>query len=194
MNLRRFLQQLLKAAVLFASLFLWKLFLELKMGIILVQASQVALVVKKKQPSASAWNIRDMGSIPGLGSSPKEGMAIHSSIFAWRIPGTEEPGVLQSMQLQRVRYNWSDLTCSHAHVIFWHYDILKTKLSKLPLNLWRIKLNPPPYYLWFLCYTHTHTHTHISRENDLTSIPVNLFKVLTFLLGITYFIKYECGV
>ena len=38
-----------------------------------------------------------MGSIPGLGSSPKEGMAIHSSIFAWRIPGTAEPGELQSM-------------------------------------------------------------------------------------------------
>ena len=33
-------------------------------------------------------------------------MATHSSIFAWRIPQTEEPGGLQSMGLQRVRHNW----------------------------------------------------------------------------------------
>ena len=33
----------------------------------------------------------------------EEGMAIHSSILAWRLPWTEEPGGLQSMGLQRVR-------------------------------------------------------------------------------------------
>ena len=32
----------------------------------------------------------------------EEGMATHSSILAWRIPWTEEPGGLQSMRLQRV--------------------------------------------------------------------------------------------
>ena len=32
-------------------------------------------------------------------------MAIHSSILAWKIPCTEEPRQLQSMGLQRVRYN-----------------------------------------------------------------------------------------
>ena len=32
-------------------------------------------------------------------------MAIHSSILAWRIPGTEEPGGLQSMGSQRVGHN-----------------------------------------------------------------------------------------
>ena len=32
----------------------------------------------------------------------EEGMATHSSILAWRIPWTEEPGRLQSMGLQRV--------------------------------------------------------------------------------------------
>ena len=35
----------------------------------------------------------------------EEGMATHSTILAWRIPWTEEPGGLQSMGLQRVRYN-----------------------------------------------------------------------------------------
>ena len=39
----------------------------------------------------------DLGLIPGSGRSPGEGMATHSSILAWRIPWTEEPGRLQSM-------------------------------------------------------------------------------------------------
>ena len=50
---------------------------------------------------ASACNVGDLGSIPGSGRSPGEdplekGMATHSSILAWRIPWTEEPGGLQS--------------------------------------------------------------------------------------------------
>ena len=36
-------------------------------------------------------------------------MATHSSILAWRIPGTGEPGGLPSMGLHRVGHNWSDL-------------------------------------------------------------------------------------
>ena len=35
----------------------------------------------------------------------EEGMATHSSILAWRISWTEEPGRLQSMESQRVRHN-----------------------------------------------------------------------------------------
>ena len=37
-------------------------------------------------------------------------MATHSSVLAWRIPGTAEPGGLPSMGLHRVGHNWSDLT------------------------------------------------------------------------------------
>ena len=36
---------------------------------------------------------------------PEEGMAAHSSILAWRIPWTEEPGGLQSMGSQRVGHD-----------------------------------------------------------------------------------------
>ena len=36
-------------------------------------------------------------------------MVTHSSILAWRIPWTEEPGGLQSIGSRRIRYNWSDL-------------------------------------------------------------------------------------
>ena len=39
-------------------------------------------------------------------------MATHSSILAWKIPWTEEPGRLQSMQSQRVGCDWA---CAHAH-------------------------------------------------------------------------------
>ena len=44
-----------------------------------------------------------MDSIPGGEDALEEGMATHSSILAWKIPWTEEPGRLQSMGLQRVR-------------------------------------------------------------------------------------------
>ena len=53
----------------------------------------------------SVCNAGDPGSIPGSGRSPKKEMATHSSIPAWRIPWTKEPGRLQSMKLQRVRHN-----------------------------------------------------------------------------------------
>ena len=53
----------------------------------------------------SACNVEDPGLIPGLGRFPGEGTATHSNIPAWRIPWTEEPGVLQSMGLQRVRHD-----------------------------------------------------------------------------------------
>ena len=47
-------------------------------------------------------NAGDIDSIPGQEDSLEEEMATHSSILAWRIPGTEEPGGLQSMGLQRL--------------------------------------------------------------------------------------------
>jgi len=45
------------------------------------------------------------GSILGEEDPLEKGMATHSSILAWRIPWTEEPGRLQSMGLQSVRLN-----------------------------------------------------------------------------------------
>ena len=41
-------------------------------------------------------------------------MATHSSVLAWRIPGTEEPVGLPSMGLHRVGHNWSDLAAAAA--------------------------------------------------------------------------------
>ena len=53
----------------------------------------------------SACNVGDLGSIPGLGRALEEGMATHSSILAWKIPWTEDPGKLQSMGSQGVRHD-----------------------------------------------------------------------------------------
>ena len=55
---------------------------------IYIEASQVALVVKN--PPANADSIRDTDSIPGSGDPLEKGMAIHSSMLAWRIPWIEE--------------------------------------------------------------------------------------------------------
>ena len=44
-------------------------------------------------------------------------MATHSSVLAWRIPGTGEPGGLPSMGSHRVRHDCSDLAVAAAAVI-----------------------------------------------------------------------------
>ena len=52
-----------------------------------IRASLVAQMVKE-----SACNERELGTIPGEEDPLEKGMATHSSILAWRIPWTEEPG------------------------------------------------------------------------------------------------------
>ena len=53
----------------------------------------------------SACSSRDWGSIPGSERPLEKGMVTHSSILAWDIPQTEEPGGLQSMGSPRVRHD-----------------------------------------------------------------------------------------
>jgi len=65
--------------------------------------------------SANAGDVRDVGSIPGSEDPLEKGMATHSSIFAWRIPRTEEPGGLQSTGSRRSQHDWNDLACTHTH-------------------------------------------------------------------------------
>ena len=59
-----------------------------------------------KNPPASAGDLRVMRFDPWVGKIPwSSSMAAHSSILAWRILWTEEPGGLQFMVSQRVRHN-----------------------------------------------------------------------------------------
>ena len=55
----------------------------------------------------------------------EEGMATHSSILAWRVPWTEEPGGLQSKELQRIGHDWVTKYI-HMH----SYCIKKSYISK----------------------------------------------------------------
>ena len=50
----------------------------------------------------TACQAGDLGLIPGLGNPLEKEMATHSSVLAWKIPLTEEPGRLLPMGLQRV--------------------------------------------------------------------------------------------
>ena len=64
------------------------------------RASLVAQMVKNLPAIQETW-VQSLGWEDSL----EEGMATHSSILAWSIPWTEEPGGLQSRGLQRVRYD-----------------------------------------------------------------------------------------
>ena len=57
-------------------------------------------MIKNLPPKQETW-------VPSLGQEDplEKAMATHSSILAWRISWTEEPGRLQSMGSQRVRYD-----------------------------------------------------------------------------------------
>ena len=58
-----------------------------------------------KHPLSDAEDTRDMSLIPGQKDLLEQEMATHSSILTWKIPWTEEPGGLQPMELQKVRYD-----------------------------------------------------------------------------------------
>ena len=71
-------------------------------------------------------------------------MATHSSVLAWRVSGTGEPGGLPSMGSHRVGHDWSDLAAAaaaseriqisqqmtKAHVIWWQSILLKGSFSQ----------------------------------------------------------------
>ena len=60
------------------------------------------MVLVVKNLPVNAGDIRDVGSILGLGRSLEEGMVTHSSILVWRTPWREKPGRLQFVGSQRV--------------------------------------------------------------------------------------------
>ena len=65
-----------------------------------------------KRPTASAGDTRDLGLIPGLGRSSGGGHGNALQYSCLQIPQTEEPGGPQSMGLQRIGHDQSDLACT----------------------------------------------------------------------------------
>ena len=65
-----------------------------------------------KEPTCNAGDwVQSLGQEEPL----EKGMATHSTILAWEIPWTEEPGGLQSIESQRVKHSWATNT-SHFHI------------------------------------------------------------------------------
>ena len=73
----------------------------LELFLVLSGASLVAQMLKNLPAMQETW-VWSLGWEDPL----EKGMATHSNILAWRIPWAEEPGGLQSMELQRVRHDW----------------------------------------------------------------------------------------
>ena len=74
-----------------------------------VRTSVVAQMVKNL-PAMQETQVWSLGREDPL----EKGMATHSSVLAWRIPGTGEPGGLSSMGSHRVGHDWSDLAAAAA--------------------------------------------------------------------------------
>ena len=73
-----------------------------------------------KNPPANAG---DVGSIPGSEDPLEENMATHSSVLAWEIPWTEDPGGEQTIGSQRVGLDW---VTEHTHMQKCNLDTEKT--------------------------------------------------------------------
>ena len=86
-------------------------------------------------------------------------MAPHSSILAWRIPWTEEPGGLPSKGSHRVRHDWSDLAAAYEQTgrKAIKYDNFNFKIVKNIIYIYVC------IYIYIHTHTHTHTHIHLSK-------------------------------
>ena len=99
-------------------------------------ASLVAQTVKNLPAVQETW-VWSLGQEDPM----EEGMATHSSILAWRIPWTEEPGGLQSMGLPRVG-QLRDIHNDNKWLtrVFWPYPRIVEEMKE-PVDFWEIKFN-----------------------------------------------------
>ena len=77
------------------------------------RALLVTQIVKNLPAMSETW-VRSLDQEDLL----EKGIATHSSILAWKIPWTEEAGWLQSVELQRIGYNWSANTHTHHDITY----------------------------------------------------------------------------
>ena len=76
-------------------------------------------------------------------------MATHSSVLAWRIPGTGDPGGLPSMGLHRVGHDWSDLAAAAAAGVGCLWREAWTEHVQLVATPWTTVPQAPPSFTIF---------------------------------------------
>ena len=97
------------------------------------RASLVAQTVKNWPAMQETW-FQPLGQKDPL----EKRMGFRSSILAWRIPWTEEPGGLQSISLQRVGHDWATFTHSwgtHSWSFFHHSNLLQMPEDHKMVNI-----------------------------------------------------------
>ena len=97
-------------------------------------------------------------------------MATHSSVLAWRIPGTEEPGGLLSLGLHRIGHNWSDLACTQALIVFSLNP--SVSVSLVTIDFWRgaksyYFLNLFAFIFFFISIYAYLFYSHLTWRTDL---------------------------
>ena len=125
--------------------------------------SLVAQMVRSRPAMQETW----VRSLDWEDPLEKE-TATHSSIPAWEIPRTEEPGRLQSMGLQRVRHDWGTNSCIGSS---WFSSVLsflpQDKLlgTSLVVEWLRIHLAVQRMQVWSLVGK---LRSHMPRSNQLS--------------------------
>ena len=87
-------------------------------------------------------------------------MATHSSILAWEIPWTEEPGGLQSIGSQSVKHDWATNTHTN-HIQYIHHSVQFSSVAQSCLTLCNpMNCSTPglPVHHQLLEFTQTHVH------------------------------------
>ena len=87
----------------------------------------------KNLPAMQETQVRSLGRKDPL----EKGVATHSSILAWTIPWTEEPGGLQSVGSQRVEHDWGTNTTPHHQLCLCTRSLSQKRLSGTPWTVVR---------------------------------------------------------
>ena len=123
-----------------------------------------------KEHTCNAGDIRDSSLTPGLGRSPGEGNVTHSSITAWRIPWTEEPGGLQSMGSQIVG---QDLATEET-TIYIYVSVCVCGVYFSPLSIIAKASEQVEISYFYLQYEQTSLHTFL-RHKSIGFLPYRLY-------------------
>ena len=138
----------------------------------------VGQLVKKPPAMWETWVL-----FLGWEDPPEEGMATNSSILAWRIPWTEEPGGLQSIGSQRVRHDWATKHSTaqlHVHSLpitsmqiipkfSLYYYVKMTMLEPLE-NLVTVKTEPERYVYILIPWICDYYFTVANMQNPFARI------------------------